>query len=243
MARIRSVHPGFFTDDEIATLGDSATLFLIGLWTQADDQGIFEWKPAQLRIRLRPCKDGPVETLLSELEAANRIRQFELDGRKLGAIRNFRRYQRPKTPNALFVIGDEIRSYVGLEPVISEVMADKPASVPRSAEQPPQRKEGGGKSSSEAKASGADGADFDVERVLFDHGRRYLESCGVAEKQARALLGKWRKALGDGPLIDALGDAKRDNIIEIVAWMEGVIKQRAKRPERSAGYVPMGVGG
>jgi hypothetical protein len=85
--------------------------------------------------------------------------------------------------------------------------------------------------------------DLDPERVIFDQGRRYLESCGLSDRDARSLLGKWRKALGDGDLINALGDAKRDNIQEPVAWMEGVIKQRAKKPARAAGYVPMGVGG
>lgn len=144
MPRIRSIHPGFFTDDEIAGLSDSATLFLIGLWTQADDQGVFEWKPAQLRIRLRPCKDGSVEGLLSELEGAHRILSFEINGRKLGAIRNFRRFQRPKVPNALFVIPDEIRNYVALTQAISEITEAKQPPLPPKAEKSPQREEGGG---------------------------------------------------------------------------------------------------
>lgn len=243
MARIRSIHPGFFTDDEIAELSDSATLFLIGLMTQADDQGVFEWKPAQLRIRLRPCKDGSADVLLSELEAAKRIKAFDIEGRKHGAIRNFRRYQKPKTPNALYVITPDIRKYVGLEPCVSEIAEAQPSPFPPKVEMTPQREEGGGVGSSEPNGSGAESAAFDPEAVIFDHGRRYLESCGIPDKQARSLLGKWRKSLGDGGLIDSLGDAKRDNIQDPVAWMEGVIKQRIKRPAKSAGYVPMGVGG
>ncbi len=118
------------------------------------------------------------------------------------------------------------------------IPAEQVATQTRSPETEERKRE-----SPEPKGSGADGAVFDPEAVIFDQGRRYLESCGVPPPQARSLLGKWRKALGDGPLIDALGDAKRDNVQAPVEWMEGVIRQRAKRPAKSAGYVPMGVGG
>lgn len=127
MARIRSVHPTLFTDEAFVSLSDAAQIFLIGLWTEADDQGAFEWKPITLRIRLRAGKDGPVEPLLAELESSNCIRKYEIEGRKLGAIRNFRRFQKPKTPNATHVINDDFRNYVGLNGVISEMDADDEA--------------------------------------------------------------------------------------------------------------------
>src|ERR1700722_3074478 len=104
MARIRSVHPGLFTDEAFMGLSSDAQVFLIGLWTEADDQGMFEWKPLTLRMRLRPTKDGDVDPILSELEAAQCIKMFEISGRKYGAIRNFRKFQKPKTPNAIHPI-------------------------------------------------------------------------------------------------------------------------------------------
>jgi hypothetical protein len=120
MARIRSVHPGLFTDEAFATLSDAAQIFAIGLWTECDDQGAFEWKPFNLRMRLRPGKDGSVEPLLAELEAANMIRSYEHEGRKFGLVRNFRKYQRPKKPNAVHFIPPELLPYVGLKPPSSE---------------------------------------------------------------------------------------------------------------------------
>src|SRR5207237_2949036 len=114
MARIRSVHPGLFTDEAFATLSDAAQIFAIGLWTECDDQGAFEWKPFNLRMRLRPGKDGSVEPLLAELEAANMIRSYEHEGRKFGLVRNFRKYQRPKRPNAVHFIPPELLPYVCL---------------------------------------------------------------------------------------------------------------------------------
>lgn len=121
MARIRSVHPGLFTDEAFVSLSDAAQIFFIGLWTEADDQGVFEWKPITLRMRLRPARDGSVEGLLAELEAANCIKRISVDGRQLGLIRNFRRFQKPKSPNCIHVIPHDFRNYVGLTDDISEI--------------------------------------------------------------------------------------------------------------------------
>lgn len=114
MARIRSIHPGLFTDPEFADLSDAAQIFYLGLLTEADDNGVFDWNPSKLRIRLRPAKDGGVDRLLSELCSANKVRKYEHDGRQLGAIRNFRRFQKPKSPKAWFFIPPDFRNYVGL---------------------------------------------------------------------------------------------------------------------------------
>jgi hypothetical protein len=120
MARIRSIHPGLFSDPEFAALSADTQVFYLGLLTEADDNGIFEWKPATLRIRLRPCKDGPVEGLLSELEQHEKVRAYEVDGRKYGAIRNFRKFQRPKSPKSWHPMPDDFRNWVGLSGSTSE---------------------------------------------------------------------------------------------------------------------------
>jgi hypothetical protein len=67
MARIRSVHPGLFTDEAFVQLSPSAQIFWIGLLTESDDHGVFEWKPVTLKMRLLPLCDGSVEPLLQEL--------------------------------------------------------------------------------------------------------------------------------------------------------------------------------
>lgn len=132
MPRIRSIHPGLFSDPEFADLSEPAQVFYLGLLTEADDQGVFEWKPTTLRIRLRPTKDGAVDKLLSELERADKIKSYEIDGRKYGAIRKFTAWQRPKSPKSWHPIPDHFRSYVGSSGLVSAI--------------PPQMEdEGGGK--------------------------------------------------------------------------------------------------
>lgn len=145
MARIRSIHPGLFSDPEFASLSDAAQIFYLGLLTEADDNGIFEWNAAKLRIRLRPGKDGTTEPLLSELERADKVRSYEVDGRKLGAIRNFRRYQRPKFPKSWHFMPDDFRSYVGLTDAVSPDGGNEPPSTPHPTPKPSQREEGGGR--------------------------------------------------------------------------------------------------
>lgn len=37
MARIRSIHPGLYTDESFATLTMAARVLIIGIWNHADD--------------------------------------------------------------------------------------------------------------------------------------------------------------------------------------------------------------
>lgn len=141
MARIRSVHPGLFTDEAFVTLSDAAQIFLIGLWTEADDKGIFEWKLSTLRMRLRPTKNGDVGRLLTELSTANIVKSYEFDGHKYGAIRNFRKFQRPKSPNSIHPIPTDFRNYVGLPRLISENGHDDEPPFLQKGEIPPQMEE------------------------------------------------------------------------------------------------------
>lgn len=145
MSRIRSVHPGLFTDEAFVSLSSDAQMFLIGIWTEADDQGIFEWKPLTLKMRLRPAKDGSVEPLLKEMLDNNIVCSFDINGKRYGAIRNFRKYQKPKTPNSVHPITEEIRNYVGLKNVISEIELVNDDQFPQKVEKTLLMEEGGGK--------------------------------------------------------------------------------------------------
>jgi hypothetical protein len=114
MGRIRSLHPGQWTDEDFVECSPWARLLSLGLRNEADDNGVFEWKPVRLKMRLFPADTLDIEKLLSELCEANQIMQFSLDGRTFGAIRNFRIWQSPKSPTSQYPITTEVRVYVGL---------------------------------------------------------------------------------------------------------------------------------
>ncbi len=98
MARIRSIHPELFTDDKFVSCSSYARLLIIGLWTEADDQGVFQWNPIKIRLRILPNDDINVEKLLKELEEKDFIKKHQVEGKVFGAIRNFTAFQHPRHP-------------------------------------------------------------------------------------------------------------------------------------------------
>ena len=99
MARIRSCHPEQWSDDQFVTCSPLARLLALGIRNWADDNGIFEWNPIKLKMRVLPADSCDVAALLGELEATNQVHRFEADGRQYGLVRSFDRFQRPKKPS------------------------------------------------------------------------------------------------------------------------------------------------
>lgn len=115
MSRIRSIHPGLFTDEAFVSLSPLARVFWLGLWTECDDNGSFEWSPLKLKMRLLPADNADAAELLAEIEAENCIMQYDVAGKRYGAVRNFCQYQRPKKPNNIHPQTDLVREWVNTE--------------------------------------------------------------------------------------------------------------------------------
>lgn len=142
MARIRSLHPGQATDEDFVALSFEARLFALHLRCEADDNGVFEWKPTGLKMKIFPADNVDVDAILAELVDHRQIIAFEYGDKKYGAIRNFRKWQRPKKPTASHPLPDEFRSYVALDDNSSEPV---PHQVGTSTEKSPQREDVGGR--------------------------------------------------------------------------------------------------
>lgn len=112
MARIRSLHPAQWTDSAFVSCSPLARLLALGLRNEADDYGVFPWDPVQIKMRLLPADDVDVSVLLQELASASLIRPYEVDERKYGAIRNFRRYQTPRAPTSKYPLPDSIKDFL-----------------------------------------------------------------------------------------------------------------------------------
>ena len=113
MARIRSIHPGIWTDERFACLSMAGRLLFMGIWTEAWDDGVFEWKPLTLKMRIFPADNVDVGAELAALEAAGCVMKFQANGRDYGAVRNFQKFQRPKSPNSSGVLTNEVARFVG----------------------------------------------------------------------------------------------------------------------------------
>lgn len=70
----------------------------------------------------------------------------------------------------------------------------------------------------------------DFTKEVFDRGVAFLGKYGTAEKQARGLIGKWRKQAGDTETFNALRDANREGVTEPVGWITARLKGKASQP-------------
>lgn len=55
MARMRTIKPGFFTDEELVELPFEVRLLFVGLWTLADREGRLTDKPKQIKMAIFPA--------------------------------------------------------------------------------------------------------------------------------------------------------------------------------------------
>lgn len=147
MSRIRSIHPGIWTDEAFMGLSAYARLLLIGIWTEAWDDGVFEWKPLTLKARLFPVDMVDVNELLQELLEAGVIARMDEHEKRPGIVRNFQRYQRPKKPNSSQLMTNRWLEYVGKSPTKGDLNKDSsepvPNQFPTDTENPIQMEDGG----------------------------------------------------------------------------------------------------
>lgn len=102
MSRIRSIYPGQWTDEDFVVLSPFARLLALAIRNEADDNGVFEWKPLQIKMRLFPADMVDVAMLLAELAEHRHISSYQVCGRLYGIIRNFGRWQNPRRATALY---------------------------------------------------------------------------------------------------------------------------------------------
>lgn len=99
MARIRSIKPDFFRNEELQDLeasnpGEKVMLVFAGLWGHCDNQGRFEWKPRTLKLDILPFLDFDLSKTLELLSSAGLIRKYTVGGKVYGFIHTFTKHQR-----------------------------------------------------------------------------------------------------------------------------------------------------
>lgn len=254
MARIRSIHPSLWTDENFVSLSAPARLFLIGLWGEADDYGIFEWKPVGLKMRLAPADAVDAAALLGECEAAGFIIQVERGGKPYGVVRNFRKFQRPKNPSSPIITVDlEIAGIISL-PDADKNYPSLPQVYPTSGEIPPQMEDVGCRMEEEdipspsepgATAPPAEPTYTDARHELYGEGKPILLSLGVAEKQCGAMITRWLRDTGDdcGGVLDAIRRARDERVMDPIPWITRALPTRTRHDRadnRNANRRPSG---
>jgi hypothetical protein len=102
VARIRTIKPDFFSNEQIGQLSAEARLLFIGLWTLADREGRLQDRPVRIGAQLFPYDAWPIGDLLENLDEANLIWRYEAQGRKCIQIINFTKHQWPHPKETKF---------------------------------------------------------------------------------------------------------------------------------------------
>jgi uncharacterized protein YdaU (DUF1376 family) len=96
--------------------------------------------------------------------------------------------------------------------------------------------------SAESAAVDAAASPINPIKVMFDRGVALLRRAGVPEKQARAMIGKWRGEFGDAAVLSATEATENEpSVSEPVSFFVGCLNQ-AKRGRRSNGHAKQSPG-
>jgi hypothetical protein len=104
MARLRTLKPGFFTNDLLAEIPPLGRLLFQGLWCIADREGRLEDRPRKIKAEVLPYDDADVDGLLGRLDAAGFIRRYAAAGVGYIQVVNFAKHQTPHIKEAASTI-------------------------------------------------------------------------------------------------------------------------------------------
>ena len=97
MGRIRTIKPGFFRHFDLYTAERETGLPLrvafAGLWTAADREGRFKWRPDELKLDCLPFDPVDFSRVLHALTTRGFIRRYTANGRAYGCIPSWSRHQ------------------------------------------------------------------------------------------------------------------------------------------------------
>ena len=93
MAYIRTIKASFFTSDDIVSLSPLARLLYIALWTEADREGRFSWRPGNFKLRFLPGDACDIGDLCNELVESGLVIPYQVDGKTYAEIPTFTRHQ------------------------------------------------------------------------------------------------------------------------------------------------------
>lgn len=97
MGRIRTIKPEFFLHEGLYDLEEETSLpvriAFAGLWTQADREGRFKWRPRQLKTQILPYDDVDFSRVLDALLTRGFIGKYAVEGYEYGYVPGFLDHQ------------------------------------------------------------------------------------------------------------------------------------------------------
>ncbi|MDE2342933.1 MAG: HNH endonuclease [Betaproteobacteria bacterium] len=85
------------------------------LWTVCDDRGVFDWKPKSLKAAIFPGESLDFALILEEWKQLGVVQIIEIQGKRLGLVKNFCKFQSPKFPAYKYELTDSQLAFVAFE--------------------------------------------------------------------------------------------------------------------------------
>lgn len=231
MSRIRSIHPGLWTDEAFVTLSPLARLLYIGMWNECDDKGLFAWSPLKLKMRVLPADNADPSELLTEMQGAGLVLHYVHGDKAYGVVRNFAKYQRPKKPNDIHPASAEILLFAGMDTEQATLLASPvPNQFHTGGENAPQREEGGGNGSSVSNDTGAEPPNFsaaEITKSVWDSGKAILKAAGHDDRQAGSIIGRFRRNYSDSQVLIVLSRCQIEQPSEPLEWITKALQAEA----------------
>jgi hypothetical protein len=220
MARIRTIKPEFPQSESMGRVSRDARLLFVMLWTICDDAGRARAASRMLASLLFPYDDDApklIDGWLDELEREHCIVRYTVDGSTYLQVCKWLSHQKIDRPSKSQFPDprEDSRGFARIREGSSE-------------DQGPRTKDQGKDQGPKIPPSADAGASLpeDPLKLMIDGAITYLGDCGVAEKQARSVIGMTRKSVGDVVACELLTAMQQQRIANPVAWLRKAIEAR-----------------
>jgi hypothetical protein len=242
MSRIRTTKPEFYRHEGLFEAEKESGLPLRvaypGLWTVADREGRFRWRPRELKLDCLPYDDIDFADVLAALEKAGFIVGYEVDGQRYGWIPSFHKHQvinQREAPSKLPPVpaGDALHTQGPAHAQDKPVHAH--AETVRAPDEHCGELEGElerEKKDSELRSAPAAPPKYaDAKHELWHDGVIILQQLGKEAKLARSMIGKWLKETGDDApqVLAAIRRAREMGTPDPIPFVTGALKVPAAR--------------
>lgn len=233
MARIRTVKPELFKHEALFDAERETGLPLrvayIGLFTVADREGRFHWRPRALKTDVLPYDEIEFSRVLDALATRGFVCRYASQGAEYGFIPSWHRHQ--------VVNNREAPSELPQPP---EIIDEDDASSTREARDTDidkgKGREGKGtgrEGDSEAKASGAttpaEVISLDAKTALFREGLDILSGLvGRPVNSIRSQVGRWVQLTGEdhSAVLALIRRARDQSVVDAMSWIEASLKPK-----------------
>lgn len=239
MARIRTIKPEFTQSESMGRVSREARLLFILLWTFVDDSGRARGHSRVLASHLYPFDTDAASLIdgwIDELEREDCVVRYEVGGTTYIQVTHWSHQKIDKpTPSRLPPFSDDAKrvspkSRERVENIREDSRevpnSPRPYLVPSTLDLVPSTLDHS--ATQTAKPSPATPLDF--KKMVFSTGVTFLTgNSTLSERDARTMLGKWRKDFGDAEIMSAMATAEGAAVSDPVPYIQKILHGKAKQ--------------